>query len=45
MHCVIEVIYTDEMLWRCQAKRRNAREIGVGEFCSPLRDNLKAKML
>ncbi len=30
------------MLWRGEAKRSNAREIGVGELCSPLNDNLKA---
>jgi hypothetical protein len=32
-HFAIENISSDEMLWRCQAKRGNAREIGVGELC------------
>jgi hypothetical protein len=32
-------------LWRCEAKRSNAREIGAGGFCPPLSDNLKAKMM
>lgn len=27
------------MLWLCEAKRSTAREIGVGELCSPLSDN------
>lgn len=27
------------MLWPCEAKRRKARAIGVGELCSPLSDN------
>lgn len=30
-----------KMLWPCKAKRRMAREIGVGGFCSPLSGNLK----
>lgn len=29
------------MLWPCKAERRTAREIGVGELCSSLSDNLK----
>ena len=33
------------MLWTCEVKRNKAREIGVGEFYSPLSDNLKAKLL
>ncbi len=33
------------MLWPCEAERHKAREIGVGELCSPLNDNLKAKLL
>ena len=33
------------MLRSCEAKRNKVREIGVGELCSPLSDNLKRKML
>ncbi len=33
------------MLWRCETLFRNAREIDVGELCSPSSDNLKAKLL
>ena len=33
------------MLWPCEVKRGKAREIGVGELCSPLRGNPKAKPL
>ncbi len=33
------------MLWPCEVKRNKAREIGVGELCSPLSDNLKRKLL
>jgi hypothetical protein len=38
-------ISSDKMLWRCEAKRSNAREIVVGGLCPPLSDNLKRKML
>jgi hypothetical protein len=43
-HFVIEIIYSDKMLWRCEAKRSNARAIGVGGLCPPLSDNLKREM-
>ena len=33
------------MLWRCEAKRNNAREIIVGGVSPPLSDNLKRNML
>jgi hypothetical protein len=29
-HFVIENIWPDKMLWRCEAVLRNAREIGAG---------------
>ena len=44
-HCNFETLHTNKMLWPCRAKRSKAREIGVGERCSPLSDNLKAKLL
>jgi hypothetical protein len=34
-----------EMLRRCETKCGNAREIGVGGLCPPLRANRKAKAL
>jgi hypothetical protein len=40
----MENIYFDTMLWRCEAQRSNAREIGVGGLGPPLSDNLKRKM-
>jgi hypothetical protein len=43
-HFVIENIYPDKMLWRCEANRSNARESGAGGPCPPLRDNLTHKM-
>ncbi len=33
------------MLWPCEATCNKAREIGVGELCPPLSDNLKRKLL
>ncbi len=33
------------MLWSCEAKRNKPREIGVGELCPQLSDNLKRKLL
>jgi hypothetical protein len=41
----IENIYSDKMLWRCEAKRSSAREMGAGGLCPPLSDNLKRNML
>jgi hypothetical protein len=43
-HFGIEIIYSDEMLRRCEALLRNARKIGTGGFCPPLSDNLKRKI-
>ena len=34
-HFAIENIYSNEMLQRCEAKRSNAREFGVGGLCPP----------
>jgi hypothetical protein len=44
-HFNIENIYPDKMLWRCEAKCSNAREIVAGGLRPPLSDNLKRKML
>ena len=33
------------MLWRCEAKRNNVREISVGKLYLPLSENLKREML
>jgi hypothetical protein len=41
----MEKIYSGKMLWPCEAKRSKALEIGVGELCSSLSDNLKREML
>ena len=44
-HFNFQIAHTIKMLRRCVAKRGNARDVGVGELCSPLNNNLKAKML
>lgn len=44
-HFNIQIVYADEMLWPCEATRSKAREIGLGGFSPPLRDNLIAKLL
>jgi uncharacterized protein with ATP-grasp and redox domains len=41
----IHIVHTDEMLRRCETTCGNAREIGVGGRCSPLRADRKAKLL
>ncbi len=42
-HVTFEIVHTGKMLLSCEAKRSKAREIGVGELCPPLSDNLKRK--
>ena len=44
-HFVIENIYPDKMLWWCEAKRNNAREVSVVGLCPASSGNLKRKML
>jgi len=44
-HFVIENIHSDKMLWSCEVKRSEAREIIAGGLCPPYGDNLKRKML
>jgi hypothetical protein len=44
-HFAIENIYPDEMLRRCAALLRTAREVGAGGQSLPSSDNLKRKML
>ncbi len=44
-HFVIENIYPEKMLWRCEAKRNNAREVPVAGLCPASSGNLKRKML
>jgi hypothetical protein len=38
-------IYSDKMLWRCEAKRSNAREMGARRIHFAVSDHLKRKML